>query len=280
MHYTAGTRIGNYTLEERIGEPNMGDVWRAGRVALKTLPGTCSAGMRTRFAQECQMHQSLVHPHILPVLEQFEYQGQPFLVMPFAAGGSLEEVLRPGPLQPEQAVDIAIQILEALDHAHRSGIVHRDVKPSNILVHEGRYCLTDFGIAQSMVAATRPCDTSGTVAYMSPEQIHSPHAVDQRSDVYGLACVLYEMLTGQPPFQGDSDDQMKLMHISAPVLPPSKKRPGLDAGLERIVMRALHKQPAERYPGCGSFALALREWRRPVAARGWQKLTGLMARWF
>jgi len=273
MELTAGMQIGNFILRERIGLPNMGDVWRAEpangpalSVAIKSLHSRHAAdhALRTRFETECEVHQSLLHPSIVPVIESVLHGRERFLIMSFIDGGSLEDRLREGALPEPAAVDIAIQILDALDHAHRNGVLHRDVKPSNILCSGSKAFIADFGISYSLRhQANRIGDTSGTIAYMSPEQIQSVSTADQRSDVYGFGCVLYEMLTGRPPFPLDeaapcSPDELKLMHIRQLPIPPRRFRPNLDPRLEAIILRALAKDPAARFPGCGSFAVALR----------------------
>jgi serine/threonine-protein kinase len=273
MQLTAGTKIGTYSLLERIGQSNMGDVWRAApetdpnySVAIKCLNARheSNPAMHHRFEMECIVHRSFRHSGIVMATDVFHYARQLFLVMPYIAGGSLEDRLRQGPLPQSSALPIAIQVLDALDHVNQSGIVHRDVKPSNILCNGHQVFLTDFGIAHPLLHnPAQQVDTSGTIAYMSPEQIQSPHTVDQRSDVYGFGCVLYEMLTGRPPFPLDAnepctDDQIKIMHVTRQAIPPGAFCPGLDPRLEQIVMRALNKQPAARFAGCGSFALALR----------------------
>lgn len=268
-----GTRIADYVLAQPIGNPNMGEVWLAWPannprtpVAIKTLHPRHqdTAAMHDRFAAECATHRSLTHPGIVPALDCFLCGRRLYLVMPFAAEGSLEDRLQRGPLDLAEALPMAITILEALNYTHQRGFVHRDVKPSNILLQGGRAFLTDFGVAcQFPQTSPTRADSSGTAAYMSPEQIQAPHTVDQRSDVYGFACVLYEMLTGRPPFplnatETCTDDQLKIMHLTQAPIPPRKLRPALDRRLENVLLQALEKAPARRLPGCGSFALALR----------------------
>jgi serine/threonine-protein kinase len=292
MEPTAGMQIGSYLLRERIGSPNMGDVWRAEpvngpeqSVAIKSLHirHAGDAALRSRFETECEVHQSLQHPGIVPVIECLLHGRERYLVMPFIGGGSLEDRLRNGAMTEPVAIRLAIQILEALDYAHRNGVLHRDIKPSNILCAGDSALVTDFGIAHSLRHRTsRVGDTSGTLAYMSPEQIQSAANADQRSDVYGFGCVLYEMLTGRPPFPLEesaicSPDELKLMHVRQLPIPPGRFHRGLDPRVEAIVLRALAKDPADRFPGCGSFALALRNLAetqadvpiRPAAVWAW-----------
>lgn len=281
MELLAGMKIGSYVLCERVGTPNLGEVWRAegrgGAVAVKSV-STRHAGdpwMEARFQAECRVHQSLHHAGIVPVVECVAEAGRRYLVLHYVSGGTLEDRLFRGPLEASEAVAIAVQVLDALDHAHQQGVVHRDVKPANILLEGDRAYLTDFGIAAGLpLGDVRAADTSGTVAYMSPEQISLRRVVDQRSDEYGFGCVLYEMLTGRPPFplekgDGCSDDRIRMMHITEKPIPPSEINPAVDRNLEAIVLQALEKDPDHRFGGCGSFALALREWR-PAGHSHWQ----------
>ncbi|MCX6607458.1 MAG: serine/threonine-protein kinase [Acidobacteria bacterium] len=276
MQLTAPHSIGPYQLTARIGNANMGEVWCASRpsdphriVAIKSLSPSLrrSAAMRTRFTEECTLHQSLTHPGIVPVLDCLEQDDERYLVMPYLRGGSLEDLLSRGPLDPSRAIAIAVQILDALNFAHQSGVLHRDVKPSNILLDGDRAFLSDFGVACRLgVPGPLRGESSGTIAYMSPEQIQNPHTADQRSDVYGFGCVLYEMLSGRPPFplladQACSDDQLKLMQVWATPIPLRQLNAAIHPRLAELVMAALAKAPASRFAGCGAFALALREAR-------------------
>ena len=276
MQLTAQNTIGPYQLTARIGNPNMGEVWCAGResdphrvVAIKSLSLGLrrSAAMRTRFAEECDLHQSLTHPGIVPVLACLEQDQEQYLVMPYLRGGSLEDLLSRGPVDLQRAITIAVDILEALNYAHQAGVLHRDVKPSNILLDGDRAFLSDFGVACRLgVPGPMRGESSGTIAYMSPEQIQDPNRADQRSDAYGFGCVLYEMLTGRPPFplladQVCSDDQLKLMQVWATPIPLRQLNSRIDPQLAELVMTALAKAASHRFAGCGAFALALRNYR-------------------
>jgi serine/threonine protein kinase len=274
MQLAIGQKVGSYLLLERIGNPNMGEVWRAHHelntkavVALKCVNKHLrhQPQMLERFERECAVQQRLSHPSIVPVRECIQHDGNLFLVMRFIAGGSLEDklsALRGQPMPVAEVLRIAQQVLEALNYAHQQGVIHRDVKPSNILLDGSHAYLSDFGVAY-LVSARRktPTDSSGTCSYMSPEQIQAS-LTDQRSDVYGFGCVLYEMLTGYPPFpevpnMAYSDDQIKLMHLTKAPASPRSRNPVIPPRLERVVLTALAKRPEDRFPGCGSFARAL-----------------------
>lgn len=250
----------------KISVSNMSEVWMyetAGeRRAVKILGDRHrgSAIMRERFERERRIHQSLRHANIVPVVRATEDGA---IETRWLDGPTLEQVIAEGPMPVARAIGIALQVLDALDYCHRSGVLHRDVKPANIMLEHDRAYLIDFGVACYLAAPQARMDLSGTAAYMSPEQIQAPATADQRSDVYGFGCVLYEMLTGRPPFPLDareivSDDQIKLLQVTAAPISPRSLNPAIDESLERIVLTALAKNPAQRFPGCGSFALALR----------------------
>ena len=280
MQLAAGQKVGSYILLERIGNPNMGDVWRAhhamnpaARVAVKCVSDRLrkQPQMLERFARECAVLQRLQHPSIVAVDECVQHEGNLFLVMPYLEGGSLEEKLAASGgngMPVADALKLAVQVLDALNYAHQQGVIHRDVKPSNILLEQGRAYLSDFGVAHFMSAkGNTPTDSGGTSSYMSPEQIRASET-DQRSDVYGLGCVLYEMLTGNPPFPEVAtvgspnqapitDDQIKFMHLTQAPVSPRVKNPAISARLECVLLTAIAKRPEDRFPGCGSFARAL-----------------------
>jgi serine/threonine-protein kinase len=260
-----------YAVEREIGRGGMATVYLARDlkherpVALKVLrPELLAVGGAhpERFLREIRYLAGLTHPHILPLHDSGDWQGTPFFVMPFVAGESLRARLdRDGRLPVDEAARIAIVVAAALDHAHRHDILHRDVKPENILLHEGEAVVTDFGIAR---AITDCCDdltqvglTLGTPAYMSPEQASADEEIDGRSDVYSLACVLYEMLAGQPPFTGSGAREIMLRQVTAP--PPSARvaRPDLPPEVDAVLARALAKDPAARFPTAGDFGRAL-----------------------
>jgi serine/threonine-protein kinase len=245
-------------LDERLGRP----------VALKILsPGLASdSGFRRRFIAESRAAAAVDDPHIIPVYEAGEAGSVLFIAMRFVAGGDLRQVLeREGALAPDRAADFVSPVASALDAAHGAGLVHRDVKPGNILVdaRAGRpdhVYLSDFGIVKGAVTGnlTGVGSYIGTPEYMAPEQI-SGHAVDGRTDQYSLGCVAFQLLTGMVPFQRDQLPAVIYAHLSVP--PPSlvSLRSDLPAAVDQVVARAMAKTRAERYESCGDFADALRE---------------------
>jgi len=276
MH--SGQQIRDYILESKIGEGGMGEVWRARHrvlergVAIKVMSKRVATDpeFEARFVQEARAQANLNHPRILGVTDFFVQEGVYYLVMPLIEGESLEDRLirQRGPLPLDAVVTIARDLLVALDHAHQKGIIHRDVKPSNILLdREGHAFLMDFGIALlvGQDRKTRAGTSLGTPHYMSPEQIRQPKAIDHRTDVYSVGCVLYEMLAGRPPFlpeaHGDTDFQVKEAHLYRPPVPIRSFNPSVPEGLDHVVLQALAKDPAERYGGCGEFLRALHGWQ-------------------
>ena len=271
----SGVAVGPYELVEMIGQTGMSQVWKArdsfgSVVALKTMTSATDSDqhLRARFLREGGEHMLLKHPCIVPIIDFFEQDDNIYLVMQYIPGGSLEDRMeRRGwqPLAIEEAVGIARQVLSALDYAHQRLIVHRDVKPSNILLHGDRAFLSDFGIALSL---SRPRLTIveqliGTRSYMSPEQIQTPLLIDHLSDVYSFGCVLYEMLTGHEPYPIDeaasssAQYQMLAKRIYEPPVAPTHWNPQIPPRLERILLTSLSVNPQDRFSGCGSFMRAL-----------------------
>lgn len=233
-------------------------------VAVKVLPREFlhDPSFRGRFEREARTIAMLEHPAIVPIYDFGEQDGQPFLVMRYMKGGSLADRLHEGPLTVEAAASILKRIGAALDHAHSHGVIHRDLKPGNILFDEYDLAfLSDFGIvklAQETVTFTGD-SIVGTPAYMSPEQVHGRKAIDGRSDLYTLGLILFEMLTGEMPFRADTPAKIMMAHVMNPVPPISGVRPDLPAACERIVSRALAKEPEERFQTGADLAEALRE---------------------
>ncbi|MEV0293457.1 protein kinase, partial [Nocardia sp. NPDC050710] len=259
-------RFGRYRLERLLGKGGMGQVWLAHdtdaerRVALKLLPAelAADAGYRTRFEREAELAAALRDPHIVPIHRHGEIDGRLFIEMEFIEGTELAARLAAGgPMDAHAAVEILGQIASALDTAHRAGLVHRDVKPSNILVRPSGFAyLIDFGIARSagQTAVTATGLAIGTWAYMAPERFSGKS--DARSDVYSLACVLYECLTGRRP-HGDTDPAQQ-MHGHLMIDPPRAVtlNPAIPAELDQVIARGMAKNPADRHPSAGAFARA------------------------
>ena len=277
-----GKKIGNWTIEQRIDEGGMGVVWKARHeilsrpVAIKVMHQHLMRDpqIEARFVQEASAQSRLQHPHIVSVSDFFRHDGTYHLVMPFIESASLEQrILRAkGPLPLAEALHIAQDVLSALDYAHQQGVIHRDVKPSNILLdHSGRAYLADFGIALQM-GQPRKSTTGraiGTAHYMSPEQIVRPKDLDHRTDVYGFGCVLYEMLAGKAPFeadpeQGDTDFFIKQCHLTQKPAPLRSVNSTVPEPVEAIVMCALEKDENARFVSCGEFARALAQTETPA----------------
>jgi len=254
-----GEHLGGYRVEELIGAGGMGTVYRAtqlslGRpVAVKILPPNVADDPQfvRRFHREAEVLASLNHPGIVQVIDRGEAEGRYFLVMELVEGTNLRELVRRGPIEPRQALKIAAAVLDALDYAHARGVVHRDVKPENVLVREdGVVKVADFGLSRVLVGAD-PADprlthTSlvlGTFEYMAPEQREQSRAADARADLYAASVVVYEMLTGELPI-----GRFPL---------PSERVPGLDARLDAILERGLAKDPDARFPRASAMARAL-----------------------
>src|SRR4029079_8531594 len=262
---------GRYRVIAPLGEGGMATLWRAmdeqldREVAVKLLRPQHGndPGFAGRFKQEARSAGSLSHPNIVSVYDygtDAETQGQ-FIVIQLVDGEDLAAILKQhGTLETDDAVRIAIGVASALEAAHRRGIVHRDVKPGNILIDQD-VKVTDFGIARAVSEASMTVTgtTLGSVHYFSPEQARGDEVTGQ-SDVYALGIVLYEMLTGRRPFEGDSAAGVALKRLSEDPVPPTEHGP-VPPGLSAIVMHALERDPAKRYPDAGAFAEALRVWQ-------------------
>ncbi|MFE3639280.1 serine/threonine-protein kinase [Streptomyces cellostaticus] len=271
-----GHRVADYLLESVIGRGGMAVVYRARdlrldrTVALKLLAPELSRNdtFRKRFTHESRVAAAIDHPHIVPVFEAGETHGVLYIAMRYVPGSDLRHLLdERGPLPFADAVRIAAQVASALDAAHEHGLVHRDVKPGNVLIargtdsdHPEHVYLTDFGLTKkslSLTGFTSVGQFVGTLDYVAPEQI-SGRPVDGRCDVYGLACVVQETLTGRPPFQREDDMALLWAHQYADPTPPGAVRPGLPRGVDAVFARALAKSPDARYDTCLDFVAALR----------------------
>jgi ligand-binding sensor domain-containing protein/predicted Ser/Thr protein kinase len=234
-------------------------------VAVKILPShfTQDETFMGRFTQEARTLARLEHPHILPVHDYGEQEGTTFLVMRYVEGGTLKEVItRHGPMELKEVLRVLSQVGRALDYAHSQGVVHRDIKPTNILVdQEGNTFLTDFGIAK-LVAETAQLTASGAIigtpAYMSPEQ-GMGQPVDHRCDVYSLGVVLYELITGRVPFEAETPLAVLLKHINDPLPLPRQIRPDLPEAVERVILKAMAKVPNDRFQSAQEMIDALAE---------------------
>ncbi|MFQ5889303.1 MAG: serine/threonine-protein kinase [Gemmatimonadota bacterium] len=259
-----------YALEGELGRGGMATVFLVRdrkhdrQVALKVLDPelTSTVGPR-RFKREIRFTARLQHAHILPLLDSGVAGHLLYYVTPYVKGETLRErIARGGPLPLEEAIRIAMDVAAALDYAHRQGIVHRDIKPENILLSDQQAMVTDFGIARAMSPEGDPGITAtggvvGTLAYMSPEQAVGSRKVDGRADVYSLACVLYEMLVGRPPFVDATTEGVLRKHLYETPPPIEGARPDVPAPIRRALAAALAKAPASRTRTAAEFARAL-----------------------
>lgn len=265
-----GTVFGRYRLVELMGRGGMGEVWRAHDtetnnrvVAIKVLPSHLAADetYARRFRREADAAARLNNPHIVPIHNYGEIDGRLYVDMRLIEGRDLQEVLSAGPLDPARAVRIVEQVAKALHAAHKIGLVHRDVKPSNILVDEDDFAyLIDFGIARATdeTALTSTGAVIGTYHYMAPERLGAGEA-DARSDIYALACVLFECLTGNRPFPGASVESQVAGHLTAPPPQPSAASPGVPADLDAVIRDGMAKNPDDRFQSTVELARAARE---------------------
>jgi hypothetical protein len=279
-----GSLFAGYRIESLVGRGGMGVVYRARQsdldrtVALKLIAPEAleDAAARERFVSEARHAAAIEHPNVLPIYAVGEAGGVAYFVMRFVEGDDLRaRVRRDGPLAPKQAAEIAHSVGAALDAIHSAGLVHRDVKPANILLAAGDHVyLTDFGLARQALAragtTTGRGRWAGSLHYAAPEQIRGGR-VDARADVYALGGVLFFMLTGRIPFERDSDEATLWAHVTEPPPRPSRLRRGLPKGLDAVVVRAMAKHADERYASAGDLgraALAAAQGRRAPRRRG------------
>jgi serine/threonine protein kinase len=268
--------IGPYQVRRVLGRGSFGVVYQAHDPQLKrdvaikvlNLDAKASPQAVARFKREAVVLGQMDHENIVHVYQLGEHDGAQFIVSQFVPGQELSEVIPEGGLEPGRAAELVIQLLKALHYAHEMDVIHRDVKPANVrLTARGQLKLLDFGLAGWVGAAsgrmTQDGSVMGTAFYMAPEQARGDlRAVGPAADQYSAGVVLYELLTGHPPFEGCPSISVLLHHVQHTVPPPpSELRPGLDPLLEEICVKALAKDPADRYPGCREFMEALQAWR-------------------
>ncbi len=271
--------IPGYTVFGEIGRGGMGVIYRAHQVsldrpvALKVLRKDASSDVLDRFRSEAEAAARLRHPHIAQVYDAGSCDGRPYFAMEYLDGGTLARKLGGRPQSPADAATIVEALARAAQHAHENGVVHRDLKPANVLLAaDSRPKIADFGLARQTVSGlgTRTGDLLGTPSYMAPEQAAGrSHQSGPAGDIYSLGAVLYECLTGRPPFQGGSFIETLEQVQSQPVQPPGLIVPGLPADLEAICLKCLEKQPSQRYMTAGLLADDLHRFLdgRPVTAR-------------
>jgi eukaryotic-like serine/threonine-protein kinase len=259
-----------YELDSKIGSGGMGTVWKAKdrlldrTVAVKVLhEGLASdAAFGERFRREARSAASLGHPHVVAVYDTGEDDGIPFIVMEYVEGRSLHQILaQEGPLPVEDAARIGRAILSGLAHAHSRGLIHRDMKPANVLcdASSGEAKVVDFGIAKGLEdtgGLTRTSGLIGTAAYLSPEQVNGQPAVPA-SDLYAVGCLLYASLAGDPPFSGSTPVAIAMRHLRDPVPPLRARRPDVPPDFEAVIARALDKDPARRFASAAEMDAAI-----------------------
>jgi serine/threonine protein kinase len=276
-----GTPFGRYRLVTLLGRGGMGEVWRAydtaiGRVvALKVLPANFADDpvFQERFRREAHSAAQLNEPHVVPIYDFGEIDGRLYVTMRLIDGRDLQTVLAEGPLSPERAVRIIEQVAQALHAAHMVGLVHRDIKPSNVLIDANDFAyLIDFGIARAAgeTGLTSTGATIGTWTYMAPERFQGGVA-DARADIYALACVLYESLTGQPPFIGQTLERIAVAHMLQPPPHPSGVRKDVSAQMDYVIATGMAKNPDQRYGTAVELARAARD-ATTVPLQPWVRL--------
>jgi len=274
----AGKTISHYKILQKLGEGGMGVVYKAEDTKLKrtvTLKFLSPRALGTeddkaRFMHEAQAAAALNHPNICTVHEIDETEGQPFIVMEYIEGRNLKDLIDAGPLKLMESLNIAMQISEGVHEAHRRKIVHRDIKPANIMItDEGRVKIMDFGLAKSPARTqlTREGTTVGTVAYMSPEQTRGEE-LDHRTDIWSLGVVLYEMISGQPPFKGDHEQAVIYSIVNEEPKPLTSLRTGVPGELERIAHKLMAKDPKDRYQHADELAVDLRSLTVEIDSNG------------
>jgi len=269
MEDLTGKQLGPYRVIGPLGEGGMASVYKGYQpgvdrsVALKILPRHFTQDLEfiTRFQREAKVLARLQHPHILPVFDYGEADGYTYIVMPYLESGTLGKLLEGATLPYDQIERVLSQVGDALDYAHAQGIIHRDVKPSNILIDASQNCLlTDFGIARVVEGTDKLTATGavlGTPAYMAPEQCKGD-PLDGRADLYALGIILYEMATGRVPFIAETPVAVIIEHLYSPLPMPRSINPDLPETVERVILKALAKEPADRYQSGAELAAAFR----------------------
>jgi serine/threonine protein kinase len=279
-----GKTISHYKVLEKLGEGGMGEVYLAEdtklnrKVALKFLPAQYSSdeSFKARFKREAQAAAALNHPNIITIHEVSEYKGRPYIAMEYVEGESLKDLTARKELSVHEIMDITLQISNGLAVAHQSGIVHRDVKPQNILIgKDSRVRICDFGLAKTRrdIMLTQAGSTLGTVAYMSPEQAQGKE-VDHRSDIFSLGVVLYEMITGQLPFKGEHEAAVIHSIVNDTAEPLTRYKSEVPEGLQKTVSKAMEKDLQTRYQHVDELAADLRKLKMELESTKTLQSTG------
>lgn len=269
MTLSPGENVGPYRIVEQLGSGGMATVFKAYHpgldryVAIKVLHAAFKADPQffERFQREARIVAKLEHPNIIPVHDFNEHHGEPYLVMRFVEGDTMKPAMHGQPLPPAEVLRLMRPVCQALSYAHRQGVLHRDIKPSNIMVAEdGHVYLTDFGLARIVQAGESTLSQDmmiGTPQYISPEQAQGLRDLDGRTDIYSLGVVLYEMFTGRVPFSADTPFATVHDHIYTPLPLPTSLNPNLDPAIERLLLKALAKDPADRFKTADELLQAL-----------------------
>jgi len=263
-----GETVGPYKIESVLGVGGMGHVYLATgtdgeKVALKLVKADLARDdvFRRRFEREARIAQQISHSNVVPVTETGEHEGVPYLAQRYITGGNLAELIeKEGQLDLALACGVAEQVGSGLDALHAEGLFHRDIKPANILLDDaGTAYITDFGLAKDTQGSllTKPGQALGSLDYMAPEQIRSEE-ITRAADVYGLGCVMYECLSGAPPFADRQGMRVLWAHLQDPPLNPSDRRADLPAAVNDAILKALEKDPGDRPQSAGEFAQLLR----------------------
>lgn len=267
MSELVGQDLGQYQIVAQIGKGGMSTVYQAIQtsmkrpVAIKVLPRTLTHEDKflERFYREVAIVSGLQHPHILPVYDFGEYDGMPYIVMAYMSSGTLSDLIAKGPIPPHETLRLVQQMADALDYAHRKGVIHRDFKPGNVLLDEqNNTYLTDFGLAKMSESSEQLTGTGilGTPFYMAPEQAE-PGALTPAADVYALGITLFQMLTGHVPFEAATPLGVLMAHMSQPIPSLRHTKPELPEDLQDVIDRSMAKSPQTRYPSAGALASAL-----------------------
>jgi serine/threonine-protein kinase len=263
-----GSVIAGYRIDSRIGRGGMGVVYRAHHLSLARVAAlkviqpdlAGSSGFRERFSREARVAAALAHPNIVTVYDAGEVDGTLYLAMQYIEGMDLARMLaQDGRLKPYRAIDVCRQVGDALDAAHARGLIHRDVKPANVLIEGRNAYLTDFGLTKRLggTQVTLTGDVVGTIHYVAPEQIEG-REITPRSDIYSLGCVLYHCLTGHMPYERETDVAVIYAHLSEAPPRPSRALPELPDGFDDVIAKALDKNPERRYQTCSELMSAAR----------------------
>jgi serine/threonine protein kinase len=270
MSFTAGENVGPYRIIKQLGQGGMASVFKAYHpaldrfVAIKVLHPAFKEdpNFLSRFQREARVVARLEHPHIVPIYDFAEHEGQPYLVMKYIEGVTLKARLAEKPLSKNEAIEIIDAIGSALSYAHEQGVLHRDIKPSNILLSpDGGIYLADFGLARIAEAGASTLSKDvmlGTPQYISPEQAKGLGNLDEGTDVYSLGVVLYEIVVGRVPFSADTPFSIIHDHIYTELPPPSQVNPHVPPRVEAVLMKALEKERAGRYADVASLVAAFR----------------------